>query len=246
MITGVELLRLGPQRQPGGLLDLRIHTRGVLRLRHGLEVLGTANIAGATILGCGVLVRSRGAVVVSSGVLLAANVGQALNYPWGRDGADEMSLMVLTVVFLSHAFPELRESLLVFLAGVLLVSYSSSGIAKALGPDWRSGNAIPRIMRTRAFGSPRGAALTSLRPILLRVASALMITGESAFPLIIFAPRPIQKAAIAAANVSHLTLAGLMKLNRFAPAFGAAHVALWWTLDSTPAMFWRVRPRRNR
>jgi hypothetical protein len=166
--------------------------------------------------------------LATTSVLLGLRTG------FGMDGADQMT----TLIWLALAVDATggtalsSQAALWFIAAELTLSYLVAGVAKALGPEWRSGRAIWGVLSTRMYGVPPLGLWLQRRPRLCWLLCWSVILGESLFVLVFVLP-PAGGAVLIAAGLSfHVGTAALMGLNTFLWAFLAAYPALLWAAYS--------------
>lgn len=167
-------------------------------------------------------------------VMLASQILIHYRCKYGLEGADQMVLIVLVVLFVdsvcrSEAISTLS---LIFLAGQSCLSYFIAGIAKCFGSSWRSGIAVRDIFRSRNFGESNVSRLLRSFPVLSVVATYLVLIFECTFPLVFFLPFPYSLVYLALGCGFHVANAWLMGLNLFLWTFLAtypavAHCSYW-------------------
>ncbi|HEV2371110.1 MAG TPA: alpha/beta fold hydrolase [Streptosporangiaceae bacterium] len=163
--------------------------------------------------------------------LAVASVGVHARSGYGLDGSDHMSTLNSVVLALARLFPddaEAREACLWFIVSQACLSYTVSGLVKVASPVWRSGEALPGVLRTETYGDRRFHDFLKKRPVLSKWVSRGMVAGETLFPLVVgAAPSPaVTRAHLAAGGVFHAANARFMGLNRFFWAFVATYPAL--------------------
>jgi hypothetical protein len=140
-----------------------------------------------------------------------------------------MSLITFTAVAVYKFFPgdvHVAHSSLWFIAIQGCLSYSVAGIAKAVSPVWRSGEAVRRILSTRTYGSSSSAALVRGRDGACMVLSWLLMLFECTFPLAL-AFGQTGFAVFAVLGICfHIANAVIMGLNTFVWAFVATYPAI--------------------
>lgn len=192
----------------------------------GLLVHGS-RLAAAGALASGRCRPASGAVC--SGYLAVSDALLQRAQPHGRDGADQLQMLLMTALTLARAGrgdPGIDRWVLRFIAGQCALAYASAGAAKAASATWREGRALPGVLRTRSFGH-RGAHRWAVRhPRATTWFARGVIAAELAFPLALVTPRPVTRTLLATAKAFHLGTAAGMGLNRFSPAFFAAHHAV--------------------
>jgi uncharacterized membrane protein YphA (DoxX/SURF4 family) len=153
--------------------------------------------------------------------------------PSGRDGSDDMSVIVTTALAVATIAAGDRLIVIIALAFItaeLCICYATSGISKLIGSRWRSGDALIGIMRTASYGHQAMAGMFDRLPSAARLASWFVICGEIAFPVLVILGGIAGIAALIIAACFQLMIAVTMGLNRFVP----------WFLTSYPAALWVV------
>lgn len=144
----------------------------------------------------------------------------------GRDGADQVRIIGLSIVSLSFLIPgEQGKAVAIgFLGCQVLIAYTTSGIAKLRSPLWRDGHVLGPILSTYSFGSPSVASLLFRYPGMERLASHAAIAVMLAVPVCFFLPgqAPLL-VALASIFAFHCSTALLMGLNDFMLTFPAAY-----------------------
>ena len=240
LVSSLEHLVSAADRAPGGLNDWavlrawehppsRVHavvldlvsSRAATSVLHALRAAAAAALLGPA--------RS-GTLRMAADVLLAAS--WVALYPRHRpsaDGADAASLLVQVAAAVARTGggrPARVDACLWFVAVQCALAYSASGWAKAAGPRWRRGTALPGILRTRTFGHPRVHRLVERHPRAARAASHLAVVLECVFPLALVGPVAVSRGLVGAMLSFHVVNAVTMGLNRFVPAFGAMYWAV--------------------
>jgi hypothetical protein len=150
----------------------------------------------------------------------------------GDDGSDQMSALILMTVAICvgpQSSPLLLKIGLWYLAAQCCLAYEAAGVAKLVSPLWRGGEAIPAILSTQSYGSPRIAGiLKSRRPLSLMLTWTVVI-AECAFPLVLVVPWPWNLIFLAWSIAFHLTTAIIMRLNSFLWAFVATYPAILYS-----------------
>lgn len=151
---------------------------------------------------------------------------------FGKDGSDQMAAVIVIALFLGRLGPASETSMQLamwFIALQSCLSYLASGVAKAAGPLWRSGEAVRRILATRLYGDAPVAAWLSKRPAAARLLAWGTILFEVTFPFAVFSGSPgVVAATLGAGVLFHLGIARFMGLNSFLPVFTATYPALWY------------------
>jgi hypothetical protein len=192
---------------------------GRLTDRRGLPVVLAARATAALAAVAGLATGSAWAAPAALAVcLLGALVHIRLVY--GLDGADQMQNVVWAGLALYAAAPGgvLGDAALAFVAIQVGLAYLTSGIAKAISPEWRSGAAIRGILATHSYGGS-GLARRCRGSRLSRAACWGVIGFEIGAPLVALAGGLALVAVLAAAVVFHASIAIVMGLNDFFWAF---------------------------
>jgi hypothetical protein len=238
LLTGIELLTLRREFRPGGLADPAIATapRQYVLVRRlsvaWMPVLAGLEIVLAVAIPC--LVIAALPVVVPVTLLAAVIAVQTQLFPSGRDGSDDMSVIVtasLALALISRADAVIGHLAFIFIAAQLCLCYATSGISKLIGSRWRSGDALAGIMRTASYGHPWGVAVLDRYPVVSPIISWTVISGEIAFPVLFVVGGIAGIVALIMAATFQLFVAVGMGLNRFVPWFIAGYPAAVWTLQ---------------
>lgn len=203
----------------GALLDLVFATPGVYGLcaaRAASALLVVALPASSGFFSA--------ALVVATGLSLLL----MLRTPYGNDGADQMTLLVLLPSTLARVLGGERaaQSALVFIGLQCLLSYVTSGLGKLRGRAWRDGTGVTGVLTTRTYGAAALARTLGRHSSLARVLSWSIILTELTFPLVLVAPAPWVPLFLAGGMAFHVANAFVMGLNSFLWAFGAAYPAI--------------------
>lgn len=163
------------------------------------------------------------------GLLVLTNLAFTWRRIWGDDGSDQMSSIILVTIFLCvgpHSTPFLLQLGLWFLVLEACLSYSASGIAKIFSGQWRSGDAVFRILNTGAYGIPWVARFLEPRKRLNFFLAWSVVGVESLFPFVLVLPEPWNWSFLVWGAVFHLMAAVVMGLNSFFWAFAATYPAI--------------------
>lgn len=152
----------------------------------------------------------------------------ALRFPLGRDGSDQL-LLVLSLAVLGYSVRPSELSAAVF-AGLicahLVVGYEISGVTKLAGKPWRSGRALGEILSTRCYGWPAlGAALPQWA---LATAGWSVMIFEATFIAVLIPWPPVGLAVIALGVLFHFGTWLTMGLNSFFVGYVGAYPVLIW------------------
>jgi hypothetical protein len=146
-------------------------------------------------------------------------------FPVGKDGSDQMSSIVLTMLFIISWFPENRvivNACVVFIAFQSVVSYMTAGIAKLISPQWRSGDVILQIVSTETYGCRSMARTLNDHVFFRRALNYGTMAFELSILLVFFLPHPFNAAFLLVPLAFHAGCAWSMGLNVFVFAFAAA------------------------
>ncbi|HET9626524.1 MAG TPA: hypothetical protein VFP84_34415 [Kofleriaceae bacterium] len=164
-------------------------------------------------------------IVVAAALAIAVRFRGAYN-----GGSDAMLIIVALAIALARTAPgsALAGLGLAYAAAQLVLSYFVSGVAKLADPAWRTGRALPILVRLPHYHVPRpAAALLSLRA-LAAVAGWLMLAFECGAPLALTS-RTACLALLAFGAGFHVVNAVVFGLNRFLWTWLAAYPALlYW------------------
>jgi len=147
----------------------------------------------------------------------------------GREGSDQMQLIILMALFLTSQFWSselLRLIGLIFIAIQSSISYSVAGISKLFSKYWRNGSAFFSIMNTVSYGDQRLAKLYHRRKYLGLITCWIVIVFECLFPLVFFLPERFMFVFLGTALIFHLANAFIMGLNNFTWTFLATYPSI--------------------
>lgn len=164
-----------------------------------------------------------GAVALS--VVLLVSVALVVRCPYGHDGADQM-MTICTAAYLLANLSGQVAPVVWFVAAQSALSYLTAGVAKLVSPVWRSGSALPGILRTRCYGNATAYRLVVDRPHLDRLLCRAVITFECTFPLALVGVPPLTVGVLLLGIGFHAVNAVVMRLNTFFVAFVATYPAL--------------------
>lgn len=143
-------------------------------------------------------------------------------------GSDYMTLTVLFGLFfssLNQNDPLLVRYGLLYIALQCTLSYFIAGIVKVRTPAWRSGLALRAFIKHSNYPVPTTIRQWVERPILMFVASWVVMLWECTFPLIWLWPKFVF-GYLAVAILFHLGVFISFGLNRFVFAWLASYPAL--------------------
>ncbi|QQD76265.1 alpha/beta fold hydrolase [Curtobacterium sp. YC1] len=148
---------------------------------------------------------------------------------YGSDGSDQLAFLVQTSAALGRVgrgSPRAAEAAVWFLAMQAALSYSVSGLVKIVSRTWRTGEALPGILRTRTYGDEGLYRFLTAHPRLSRLAAHTVLVLETAFPLVFVLPTRAAYGVVGAMAAFHLANARYMGLARFVWAFMATYPAI--------------------
>ena len=147
-------------------------------------------------------------------------------------GSDAMLLIVMLALGVARSAPEsaLAAAGLAYAAAQLALSYFISGIAKLPDGAWRSGYALPVLVRLPQYRAPAWAVAGLSRPRTARLAAWAMLGFECLFPLV-FAHPWVCIGFVVCGAVFHLMTAIVFGLDRFLWTWLAAYPALLYWVD---------------
>lgn len=245
LVASLELLARSADRKTGGVNDWSISKQNIRH--HGpltAKLLNAASdprtttalhvaraISAAFLLApTGRLRKSRFA---ANAIVSTAAVGTFHGQIYGSDGSDQASLLVqaAATVARSSRDPRVADAALWFLALQSTLNYAASGWVKMVSPTWRSGRALPGVMRTVTYGH-QGAWRTATRyPRSARTVGHAVLAMECLFPAVFGTGGRLTPAFVSSAAAFHAANGGLMGLGRFVGAFCAMHPALLYATD---------------
>ncbi|WUH97633.1 alpha/beta fold hydrolase [Spirillospora sp. NBC_00431] len=240
LLSSGEYLVRPADRMKGGLNDWSLTRRDFENRRRLLRLLdlisdprvttaahATRVAAAATLLAAPSSAR-RSRLAANS--ILASTT--ALLYPrhrYGTDGSDQVSLVVQTASALARMDqrrPRTVDACLWFVALQSALSYTASGYAKLVSHTWRSGQAIPGILRTRSYGDQATWEFLRRHPRSSKVLGHGVLALECTFPVVLLSRGRLAPAYIGSAAAFHLVNGRVMGLGRFLWSFVAMHPAL--------------------
>ncbi|HMG57658.1 MAG TPA: hypothetical protein VK601_29360 [Kofleriaceae bacterium] len=147
-------------------------------------------------------------------------------------GSDAMLLVVMLALGIARSAPDTGGAAagLAYVAAQLVLSYFIAGIAKLREATWRTGRALPLLVRTPHYRVPAWAAATLSRPAIARWAARSILAFECGFPLAFTHPAACT-ALLAAGAAFHLGNAIVFGLDRFLWTWLAAYPALIYWVD---------------
>lgn len=155
----------------------------------------------------------------------------ALLYPmqlYGTDGSDQLSFVIHSAAGIGRVGGTdiSRRAASDFIGAQTTLSYVAGGLTKLPGKDWRSGDALSKIMRTETYGDAGLSHFLQENPWAGRFGSKVALVWEISFPILMMR-RSTALVVLAAGTVFHAFNARTMGLWRFAPPFIASYPAVW-------------------
>lgn len=169
---------------------------------------------------------------------VVAGAAGVLTHPrvrYGTDGSDQVSVLVQGAAALARLAGERTKVVDAALWGIALqacMSYAVSGWAKLAGSSWRTGEALPGVMRTETYGHAGVWRAVRRHPRVARALGAGMLLLECTFPLVYLAGGRLAKPYVVGAAGFHVVVARVMGLGRFVPSFLSMHPAVLYTVRS--------------
>ncbi len=167
--------------------------------------------------------------------------------PYGKDGSDQMSTIVLCMLFFISAFPDnmlLVNSCLIFIAYQSIISYLTAGIAKLISPTWLKGDIVYDVLNTRTYGNKRIASILKDYKYIRRAFTYTTIGFESLFFIVFFLRAPYNALFLIIPFGFHLSSALFMGLNSFVFAFVSTYPSVLYVvnrlhrvIDALPSLF---------
>ena len=248
LVASLEHLANSAERRPGGVNDWAIaRDSSPVRSRVGrrlLDVVADPRVTAALHVartGCAVSLllparrEDRHLRLASDAFLSATSLVLHPRHHYGTDGSDQVSFLVQTAAAVGRAAgsrSRVVDAALWTVAIQSTMSYAVSGWAKLAGTSWRSGTALEGVSRTLTYGDARAWRLVRRYPRTARAASSGVLALECSFPLAYVAGGRLAPAYAAATTAFHLSIARVMALGRFVPAFTAMHPAVLYTSRS--------------
>lgn len=240
LISSLELLVTERDRRVGGLnnwelardnfaaasptarkaLDF-VGDRRVTRIIHGARA-----IAAASLLLPGSYRKHR---AVANGFLTLSALACYPRQHYGTDGSDQLSFLVQaasTVARIGERQPRIVDACLWYIALQSTMSYAISGYVKVVSPTWRTGAALPGIMRTETYGHADFFRLIQRYPRSSKALAHAVLAMECAFPAVFLAGGRPAAAIMTTTGAFHLVNARVMGLGRFVWAFLATYPAV--------------------
>ena len=196
LLASLEYLTRGRDRQRGGANNWAVNRRTfrahapratrVLDLfadQRVVTALHASRAVAAAALWLPLTNRQR---VVANAVLTGSQGALHAQHLYGSDGADQVSFLVQALTTVARAGrnrPAVVDAALWFLSLQSVLSYTVSGWAKLPSETWRSGRALPAIVRTITYGDKQAWELMRRFPRLTQLTAHGVLAMECAFPL---------------------------------------------------------------
>ncbi|SEG54329.1 Serine aminopeptidase, S33 [Actinacidiphila yanglinensis] len=239
LVSSLEYLVSGRDRERGGLNDWQVSRRhyagwpaparralDLVSGRRGTRALHGVRVAAAAALLAPLPRRGR---LAADTVLAATSMALYPRNRYGTDGSDQVGFLVQTTAAVARAAehrPPVVDACLWYAGLQSVLSYATSGWTKVTSPTWRSGRALPGVMRTRSYGEAHTWRLVAAHPRAGHALSTAVLALECAFPLVLVGKGRAARPMVAAVDGFHLANAGVMGLGRFLTSFGSLHPAV--------------------
>lgn len=167
-------------------------------------------------------------------VLVCILLLEALRNPFGREGADQLAVLLVIAVALFYLSGSdyIAPLVLSFGCAMTVLAYFCGGLAKLRGSKWRRGVALSAAWSSAFFGLPPLGAFLRERPVLDHILSWGVLVGEVAFVAVYWLPVDLLLPFLLLVAALHLMLAIIMGLNLFVWIFGAGLVLVYGNMVS--------------
>jgi len=213
-------------RLPSLVKGLGRHLDAVLAYPRVVGVMQTRVLSGLGLLSPLATRRSRAVALAG---MTASGAAMQLRANYGADGSDHFAFINFATSLVEKLYPndkKAREFALAFIAAQSCLAYFTSGAVKMTSPVWRSGDAITGIFRTRTYGDSFFYRICRDHPPLAKVLAWTVMLSETAFPLVLVAPKPVARGILLSGIAFHLGNARFMGLNRFLWSFAGSYPAV--------------------
>jgi hypothetical protein len=156
------------------------------------------------------------------------------------DGAEQMAVLTLfaaCLAVLPNPNQRIVELAVWFVAGQLILCYATSGVAKALSPVWRKGEALALIMGSESYGHPTLSAFLKSHTRVAKALTKSVMVFECLFLVVLWVPREVTFGLLAMGFGLHLACAVTMGLNAFLLAFPGSYLCLAYVAQRTSALW---------
>ncbi|WP_164721114.1 hypothetical protein [Streptomyces sp. W1SF4] len=161
------------------------------------------------------------------------------------DGSEQLLFQVQAasaLASLAGGGPRVTDACLWYIAAQSTLAYTVAGYSKLAGAEWRSGEALPGVLRTETYGDRKAFELVRTHPRTACTAGTAVVLGECGFGLLYFLGRGrYAPVFVSAGTVFHLVNARAMGLGRFLFAFVATYPAILYTARRVSARSGDVR-----
>jgi pimeloyl-ACP methyl ester carboxylesterase len=140
-----------------------------------------------------------------------------------------VSFLVQTAAAVARAGqrrPRVVDACLWYVALQSVLSYTVSGWVKVASPTWRSGQALPGVMRTLSYGDRATWELLQRHPRAATLLGRGTLAMECLFPAVFLGRGRLAPPLLGAAAAFHLANARIMGLGRFVWSFVSMHPAV--------------------
>ncbi|WP_405605283.1 alpha/beta fold hydrolase [Streptomyces sp. NBC_01410] len=239
LVSSLEYLTTERDRKHGGLNNWDVNRealstwppalRKVLDLAARPRVTRAVHIARVGAAAALLAPSPRAVRVAANAVLSGTSLAlYPLNH-YGTDGSDQVSFLVQSVATVARAGernPQIVDACLWFVALQSTLSYAVSGWGKMSSSTWRSGRALPGVMRTLTYGDRTAWELARRHPRAAHALCAGVLALECAFPVVFLAKGRAAPLMVGSAAAFHIANARFMGLGRFLWSFGSMHPAV--------------------
>lgn len=246
LLSSLEHLATPAQRRHGGLNNWAVSRDSLLvkdrRVRAGLDVVArpavTVGLHCARVAAAAVLLaphRHRAARTTADLTLAGTSLILHPRHHYGTDGSDQVAFFVQWASALARGAGERHrvvDAALWTVSASASMSYAVSGWAKLAGTTWRQGRALTGVTRTLTYGDRRTWQLLTAYPRTARAMGAAVLALECSFPLAYVGSGRLARSYVVSAAAMHLSIARIMALGRFVPAFTSMHPAVLYTARS--------------
>jgi pimeloyl-ACP methyl ester carboxylesterase len=245
LVASLEFLARRQDRRPGGVNDWAISRQNV-RYRNkaarqffdftSQPAVNTA-LHVARILAAGFLLAPttgmRKSRLAANTIIAGSSVCLFPGQMYGTDGSDQASFLVQAAAMVARSSrqPKVVDAALWFLALQSTLNYTASGWVKVTSPTWRSGVALPGVLRTMAYGHEGSWRAAERFPRSAKALGHGVLALECLFPAAFLLGGRVTPAFIGSAAAFHLANARVMGLGRFVGAFCAMHPAVLYATD---------------
>lgn len=239
LISSSETIAIREHYQSDGLFSWEIKRvrssrmgRGPLlyvadTLLHYPNVLVLVGIRIIAVLLIGIFLVNRQYLIVPVAVIAVTSALLGVRGKEGRNGADQMSALIFTSLFLSLLSDRalVWKAELWFLALQLNLAYLTSGILKLRKRGWWDGSYLLLAMRTRLYGNEFVWRTFRRQPRLLKVTSIAVLLFECGFFVTLLLPLQYSWPILLAGILFHAGNAAVMGLNTFVWSYLALYPA---------------------